>query len=71
MFHSRTVNNKINHIHERTLRLVYSDHVSSFDELLKKDRSFSIHHRDIQSLAIGLYKFFYSLSSSIMKNVFH
>ena len=36
MFHSRTMNNKINRIHERALRLVYSDHVSSFDELLKK-----------------------------------
>ena len=37
MFHSRTMNNKINRIHERALRLVYSDHVSSFNELLKKD----------------------------------
>ena len=37
MFHSRTMNNKINCIHERALRLVYSDHVSSFDELLKRD----------------------------------
>ena len=36
MFHLRTMNNKINRIHERALRLVYSDHVSSFDELLKK-----------------------------------
>ena len=34
------MNNKINRIHERALRLVYSDHVSSFDELLKKDRHF-------------------------------
>ena len=50
MFHSRTMNSKINRIHERVLRLVYSDHVSSFDELLKKGRSFSIHHRKIQSL---------------------
>ena len=71
MFHSRTMNSKINPIHERTLRLVYSDHVSSFDKLLKKDRSSSIHHRDNQSLAIELYKFFHGLSPSIMKNFFH
>ena len=71
MFHSRTMNNKINSIHERALGLVYSDHVSSFNELLKKDRPFSLHHRNIQRLAIELYKFFHGLSPSIMKNVFH
>ena len=53
------------------LILVYSDRASSFDELLKKDRPFSIRHRNIQSLAIELYKFFHGLSPSIMKNVFH
>ena len=71
MFHSRAMNNKINRIHVRALKLVYSDHVSSLDELLKKDRSFPIHHRNIQSLAIELYKFFHGLSLSFMKNVFH
>ena len=65
------MNNKIICIHDRALRLVDCDHVSSFDELLKKDWSFSIHHRNIQSLAIELYKFFHGLSPSIMKNVFH
>ena len=71
MFLSRIMNNKFNRIHERALRLVYSDHVSYFDELLKKDRSFSIHHRKIQSLAIKLYKFFHDLSPAIKKNFFH
>ena len=71
MFHSRIMSNKINRIHERGLRLVYSDYVSSFDELLKKDRSFSIHHWNIQSLAIELYKFCHGLSPSNMKNVLH
>ena len=37
MFHSRTMNNTVIRIHARALRLVYSDHVSPFDELLKKD----------------------------------
>ena len=57
MFISRIMNKKINCIQERALRLVYSDHVSFFDELLKKDRSFFIHYRNIQSLAIEFYKF--------------
>ena len=34
MFYSRKLNNRINHIHERVLRLVYKDYTSSFDELL-------------------------------------
>ena len=33
MFHSKTMNNKINRIHERGLWLVYSDHFSSLDKL--------------------------------------
>ena len=34
--------NKINHIHEKALKLAYSDHVSSFDDLLQKDRLFIV-----------------------------
>ena len=48
MFHSRAMNNKINRIHEKTLRLAFSDHVSSFDELLEKDRSFSIQYMNFK-----------------------
>ena len=50
MFHSRTMNNKINRIHEGALRLVYFYHVSSLDKLLKKDKSSSIHHMNIRKL---------------------
>ena len=40
MLHSRTLNNKINLLHERALRIVYSDYNSSFNTLLDKDGSF-------------------------------
>ena len=58
MFHSRTINNKINRLHERALRLVYSDYNSNFDELLRKNESCSIHDRNVQTLAIKICKFF-------------
>ena len=37
MFHSRTLNNKINSIHERALRITYNDNQSTFEELLNKE----------------------------------
>ena len=40
MFHSRTLNSKINCLRERALRIVYSDSKSSFCEYLEKDNSF-------------------------------
>ena len=69
MFHSRTLNNKINRLHERALRIAYSDYKSSFCELLEKDKSFLIHHKNIQGLAIKIYKFLHNLSPCIMNNI--
>ena len=57
MFHSRRLNNKINSIHERALRITYQDNTSTFQELLNKDNSVSIHHRNLQVLATEMFKF--------------
>ena len=70
MFHSQTTNNKINRLHERALRIVYSEFRSSFEGLPMKDNSVSIHQRNIQSLAIEIYKFLSALSPSFLNNVF-
>ena len=39
MCHNRTKNNKINKLHERCLRLLYNDKISSFHDLLERDGS--------------------------------
>ena len=69
--HSRTVNNKINRLHERSHRIVYSDQSSMFEELLERDKTFSIHHKNIQSVAIEIYKFVNGLSPEIMNSAFN
>ena len=56
MFHCRTTNNKMNKLHERALRLIYKDKSLTFEQLLEKDQSFTIHERNIQKLAIEMYK---------------
>ena len=46
---SRRLNSKINHIHERAWRIVYSDYNSSFYELFDKDDNFTIHQKNVQN----------------------
>ena len=70
MLHSRELNNKINRIHERSLRSVYSDKTSTFQELLDKDNSVSVHHKNIQVLATEIYKTVNGLAPTIMNSVF-
>ena len=47
MMHNRALNNKFNHIHEKALRIVYDDYSSSFEDLPNKDKSVTIHQRNL------------------------
>ena len=38
------------------LRIVYKDCKSSFPELLFEDKSFTVHHKNVQKIAIEMYK---------------
>ena len=70
MCHNRKINKQINKIHERALRIVYVDNTSNFDELLKRSKSVSIHNRNIQHLAIEIYKSIHSSSPTLMSEIF-
>ena len=70
MCHSRANNNKINRLHELCLRIVFSDKQSSFETLLEKDSSVSIHNRILQILATEMYKIKNNLSPPIIADLF-
>ena len=70
MFHSRELNNKMSRIHEKALRITYKDKSSTFQELLEKDNSVSIHHRNVQKLATEIYKVLHGFSPSILNDIF-
>ena len=70
MCHSRESNRKINRLHERCLRTIYNDKQSSFNELLEKDASVSIHEQNLQVLVTEMYKISNGLSTPLMKDIF-
>lgn len=70
MFHSRTMNNKINRLHERALRIVYKNCNGTFEDLLKIDNGFTIHETNLQKLAIEMYKVKNHLSPTLIQDIF-
>ena len=70
MFCGRKTNASINHVHERALRIVYRNNSLCFDQLLQIDKSNNIHHKNIKTLTIELYKVKNNLSNQIMQVIF-
>ena len=55
MFHNKHLDNKINSIHERALRITYLVIMSTFQELLNKVNSVSIRHENLQVSATEIF----------------
>ena len=68
--HSRRINNRINKLHERALKLAYNDKSSSFRELLEKDNSVTINKRNIQVLLTEIFTLKSGAALEIMTEVF-
>ena len=70
MNHSRTLNKRINGLHKRVLSLVYNDFSSSFSELLEKDKSVTICHRNLQTLTYEIFKVKNNMAPEIFTEIF-
>ena len=70
MFHSRKINNRINSLHERALRIVCRNYKATFSELLSKDKSVTIHQRNLQLLATEIFKTKNEYNPKIMEEIF-
>ena len=70
MCFNRSLNHKTNRLHKRYLGISYSDKKSSFDEVLDKDESVSIHNQNIGKLGIKIFKVLNSENTQIAKESF-
>ena len=70
MFHSRKLNNRMDNIHEFALSIVYRDFESTLQQLLKQNKSVSIHQRNLQILATEIFNAKNGLNLLIMEDVF-
>ena len=70
MFHSRRLNNRINHIHERTLRIIYQDYNSPFKELPRRDSSLTILQRNLKLLVTEIFKVKIGCAPDIINAIF-
>ena len=66
MVGSRSLNNLINRIHERALRLIHNDHVSTFQDILEITKEKAIRQTNLECLAKQIHKFLNDLSALML-----
>ena len=70
MSKSPYVNNVLNNIHERALRLIYNYHEKSFSSIVTENNLKTIYQKNLEFLAIEIHNFENGLSPPIMNNIF-
>ena len=70
MIHTKQLNNRINSLHEKALRVTFQNRNSSFSKLLKLEKLASIHYRYIKYLLTEIYKVKIGLSPPVMSDIF-
>ena len=70
MLHSLQNNNKIKHLHERYLRLIHNDKLTSYEEVLENDGPVSVHHRNMQSLATEMLQIKHGQFCEVVTDIF-
>ena len=58
------------HIHEMSLTIIYQDYNTSFEELLRKDISLTIHQRKLKLLVSEMFQVNTGCAPDIMKEIF-
>ena len=66
----RSLNNKIDRLHELYLQIVNSNKTSDFIELLEKDGFVSIHYQNVRKLATEIFKVSKGLCPKTEKKLF-
>ena len=56
-------------LHEEALRIAYSDYVSSFEELLIKDKSITIQQKNLRVVAVEMYKISHNMLPIFMEDL--
>ena len=69
MLSERGLNNKINHLHEKALRIAYKDGLSDFETMLETDNTVMIHVKNLKLLMIEILKTQHSLNPAFMKDI--
>ena len=71
MFCGNAMNDKVNSVHKRALRVLLNDYTSSFEELLHRNEEETIHDKNLQKLMLEVYKCMTSGNPSFLWEFFN